>query len=109
MITDKLGSYRAARNRMRMTFEHRQQKALNNRPESSHLPTRRRERIMKRFKSAQMFNASSPPWARLHESGERDLTKTCHALAKLTAPCRLEQALTQTRAQGPLGSRTIDS
>jgi len=31
--------------------EHRQHKGLNNRAENSHPPTRRRERIMKRFKS----------------------------------------------------------
>jgi putative transposase len=32
--------------------EHRQHKGLNHRAENSHQPTRRRERIMKRFKSA---------------------------------------------------------
>jgi putative transposase len=32
--------------------EHRQHKGLKNRAENSHQPTRRRERIMKRFKSA---------------------------------------------------------
>ena len=32
--------------------EHRQYKGLNNRAENSHQPTRRRERQMKRFKSA---------------------------------------------------------
>jgi putative transposase len=31
--------------------EHRQHKGLNNRAENSHQPTRRRERIMKGFKS----------------------------------------------------------
>jgi putative transposase len=31
--------------------EHRPHKGLNNRAENSHQPTRRRERIMKRFKS----------------------------------------------------------
>ncbi len=34
------------------TVTHRQHKGLNNRAENSHQPTRRRERIMKRFKSA---------------------------------------------------------
>ena len=32
--------------------EHRQHKGLNNRAENSHQPTRRRERVMKCFKSA---------------------------------------------------------
>jgi putative transposase len=31
--------------------EHRQHKGVNNRAKNSHQPTRRRERIMKRFKS----------------------------------------------------------
>jgi putative transposase len=52
MVTDKLGSDGAARTGMGMTFEHRQHKGLNNRAENSHLPTLRRKRIMKRFKSA---------------------------------------------------------
>jgi putative transposase len=52
MITDKLRSYGAARAKMGLRVEHRQRKGLNNRAENSHQPTRRRERIMKRFKSA---------------------------------------------------------
>jgi putative transposase len=51
MITDKLKSYGAARKDMGLGIDHRQHKGLNNRAENSHLPTRRRERIMKRFKS----------------------------------------------------------
>jgi putative transposase len=51
IITDKLKSYGAARRAMGLSIEHRQHKGLNNRAENSHLPTRRRERIMKRFKS----------------------------------------------------------
>jgi putative transposase len=52
MVTDKLRSYGAARAKMGLRVEHRQHKGLNNRAENSHQPTRRRERIMKRFKSA---------------------------------------------------------
>jgi putative transposase len=52
MITDKLRSYEAARAKLGLTVEHRQHKGLNNRAENSHQPTRRRERIMKRFKSS---------------------------------------------------------
>jgi len=51
LITDKLRSYGAARKDIGLRVEHRQHKGLNNRAENSHLPTRRRERIMKRFKS----------------------------------------------------------
>src|SRR6186997_2593030 len=52
MITDKLPSYGAARKEIMPGVEHRQHKGLNNRAENSHQPTRRRERQMKRFKSA---------------------------------------------------------
>ena len=52
LITDKLRSYGAARRRVLRSVEHRQSKYLNNRAENSHLPTRQRERAMKRFTSA---------------------------------------------------------
>ena len=52
MITDKLASYGAAKKEITPGIEHRQHKGLNNRAENSHQPTRRRERQMKRFKSA---------------------------------------------------------
>jgi DDE domain len=42
-ITDKLGSYRAAKREVMPGIEHRQHKGLNNRSENSHQPTRRRE------------------------------------------------------------------
>ena len=52
MITDKLASYNAAKADVMPSVEHRRHKGLNNRAENSHQPTRRRERQMKRFKSA---------------------------------------------------------
>src|SRR5829696_8762704 len=52
MITDKLASYAAAKRTVLPGVEHRQHRGLNNRAENSHQPTRRLERIMKRFKSA---------------------------------------------------------
>jgi putative transposase len=51
MITDKLGSYTAARRQVMPAVEHRSHKALNNRAENSHLPLRRRERAMQGFRS----------------------------------------------------------
>ena len=61
MITDKLASYGAAKRAVMPSVEHRKHKGLNNRAETSHQPTRRRERQMKRFKSpgqAQRFLSS---------------------------------------------------
>jgi putative transposase len=51
MITDKLGSYAAARRQIMPDVEHRSHKGLNNRAENSHLPFRRRERVMQGFRS----------------------------------------------------------
>jgi putative transposase len=52
MITDKPASYGAAKREIMPGVEHWQHRGLNNRAENSHQPTRRRERIMKSFKSA---------------------------------------------------------
>ena len=51
MITDKLGSYAAARRQIMPAVEHRSHKGLNNRAENSHLPLGRRERAMQGFRS----------------------------------------------------------
>ncbi|AKI03358.1 transposase (plasmid) [Hoeflea sp. IMCC20628] len=51
MVTDKLRSYGAAKTEIAPGLEHRQHKGLNNRGEASHRHTRRREKIMGRFKS----------------------------------------------------------
>src|SRR6266849_3077088 len=51
VITDKLGSYPPALQRVLMNTEHRRHKRLNNRAENSHRPVRKRERAMQRFKS----------------------------------------------------------
>ena len=52
LISDKLGSYEAAKKEVIPSVEHRKHKRLNNRAENSHQPTRQRERTMRRFKSA---------------------------------------------------------
>ena len=52
IITDKLKSYSAAKAAAMPSVEHLQQKYQNNRAENSHQPTRLRERLMRRFKSA---------------------------------------------------------
>ena len=51
LITDKLRSYGAAKAGIAPRLEHRRHKGLNNRSEASHRHTRRREKIMGRFKS----------------------------------------------------------
>jgi transposase-like protein len=60
LVTDKLRSYGAAKTQLRLSVRHEQGLRKNNRAENSHLPVRRRERKMQRFKSpgsAQRFLA----------------------------------------------------
>ncbi len=52
IITDKLKSYSAAKAEVMPSVEHLQQKYQNNQAENSHQPTRLREKLMRRFKSA---------------------------------------------------------
>jgi putative transposase len=52
LITDKLGSYAAAKADVLPGVEHIQDKGSNNRAGNSHQPTRERERRMRGFKSA---------------------------------------------------------
>ncbi len=51
MVTDKLGSYPAAKAELAPGVEHRRHKGINNAAEASHRHTRRREKVMGRFKS----------------------------------------------------------
>ena len=48
---------------MGLKFEHRQHKGLNNRAENSHQPTRVREKVMRRFKSARQLQ----PFVSVHD------------------------------------------
>jgi transposase-like protein len=60
LVTDRLRSYGAAKTELGLSARHDQGLRKNNRAENSHLPVRRRERKMQRFKSpgsAQRFLA----------------------------------------------------
>ena len=81
MITDKLRSYDAAKRDIIPGVEHRSHKGLNNRAENSHQPTRRRERIMKRFKSPrqlQRFVSIHDPIANLFHFPRNTLSSADH-------------------------------
>lgn len=51
IVTDKLRSYGAARRDVMPAVEQRSHKGLNNRAENSHVPLRKRERMMQGFRS----------------------------------------------------------
>jgi putative transposase len=81
MVTDKLRSYSAAKAELMPGVEHRSHKGLNNRAENSHLPVRRRERRMMRFKSArqcQRFVSTHGPIANLFLLHRKHLTAADH-------------------------------
>jgi len=50
IVTDRLGSYKAAIREMNVANKQETRRWLNNRAENSHLPIRRRERAMQRFR-----------------------------------------------------------
>jgi putative transposase len=88
MITDKLPSYGAAKREVMPGVEHRQHKGLNNRAENSHQPTRRRERQMKRFKSArqaQRFLSAHDQIANLFHLRRDHVTASEHRAARARA------------------------
>ncbi len=53
VITDRFASYRAALRELGATEKQQTGRWLNNRVENSHLPFRRRERAMQRFRRMQ--------------------------------------------------------
>ena len=86
VVTDKLASYVPAIKRVLPTTEHRRHTGLNNPAENSHLPVRKRERTLQRFKSkehAQRFlgpfsavgNCFRPRRHRLSESQYRHVRR----------------------------------
>ncbi len=80
IVTDKLGSYSAARREVMPTVEHVRDKGSNNRAENSHRVTRQRERQMRRFKSAgqmQRFLSAHGPINNVFRVG-RHLMKAKH-------------------------------
>ncbi|MBB3454309.1 transposase-like protein [Rhizobium sp. BK313] len=81
MVTDKLRSYATAKAGLMPSVGHRSHKGLNNRAENSHLPLRRRERRMMRFKSTrqcQRFVSSHGQIANLFLLHRKHLTAADH-------------------------------
>jgi putative transposase len=104
MVTDKLGSDGAARTGMGMTFEHRQHMGLNlmglnNRAENSHLPTRRRKSMMKRFKSARHLER----FVSIHDGVANLHTFPRHAMSSSDDRALLSEAMVAWREIAELG------
>lgn len=98
IITDKLKSYGAAKREILPGVEHRQSRYLNNRCESSHLPTRQRERRMQRFKSsghAQRFLSAYGPIAQ-HFRPRRHLYSAPDYRQEMKKRFQIWQEITET-------------
>ena len=88
LVTDKLGSYGAARRELMPGVAHCQDKRANNRAEVSHQPTRQRERQMRRFKSpghAQRFLSVHGPINNLFRLGRHLLKAAQYRLLRARA------------------------
>ena len=100
LITDKRASYGAAKREVLPSVEHRQSRYLNNRAENSHQPTRKRERVMQRFKSAghaQRFLSAFGP-IREHFCPRRHRLKAWEYRAKRTQRFQVWSQVTGVRA-----------
>jgi putative transposase len=85
IVTDNLGFYGAAQREILPSVEHRQSRYLDNRCEVSRQPTRRRERHMRRFKSArqaQQFLATHTPIHTHFQPRRRHLSASDYRLAR---------------------------
>ncbi len=81
-------SYAAAKRKVLPHTEHRQSRYLNNRAEVSHQPTRRRERQMRRFKSARHAQRFLSAHGRIHNHFQlrrHRLSADQHRIARDTA------------------------
>jgi putative transposase len=102
LITDKLGSYSAAKRELLPDVDHRKSRYLNNRAENSHRPTRRRERQMQRFKSpsqAQCFlSAHAFIYGHFHPRRHRTTARNYRAARALAFKIWTEETCAQNPA-----------
>lgn len=101
IVTVKLRSYAAANRELGLSVEHRQHKGLNNRAENSHQPTRVREKVMRRFKSARQLQrlvsvhgqvSNLFMACRYHRNAERKRTVRTQAFAAWEWTCSARMA-----------------
>jgi transposase-like protein len=93
LVTDKLRSYGAATSEMRLCARHEQGLRQNNRAENSHLPVRRRERKMQRFKSP----GSAQRFLSVHAAVHNTFNVQCHLVSRNTLRALRSEALQNWR------------
>jgi transposase-like protein len=80
LVTDDLRSYGAAVRDLKIESRHQRGRWKNNSVENSHRPTRRRERKMRRFKSA----GSAQKFLSIHAAAYNTLNVQCHLTSAQT-------------------------
>ena len=88
LVTDKLRSYGAAKAELKLTARHEQGRRRNNRAENSHLPVRRRERKMQRFKSP----GSAQRFLSVHGAVHNNFNLQRHLVSRSTLRILREEA-----------------
>ena len=94
LVTDQLRSYAAAKSELRLTAPHEQGLRRNNRAENSHLPVRRRERKMQRFKSP----GSAQRFLSVHAAVHNTFNVQRHLTPRRTLRALREEAFRTWRA-----------
>jgi putative transposase len=99
LVTDKLRSYAAAKSEMRLCARHEQGLRKNNRAENSHLPVRRRERKLQRFKSP----GSAQRFLSVHAAVQNTFNVQRHLTSRRTLRVFREEAFRTWRAATAAG------
>src|ERR1700691_992735 len=94
LVTDKLRSYGAAKTQLGLSGRHEQGLRKNKRAENSHLPVRRRERKMQRFKSP----GSAQRFLSVHAVVQKTFNVQRHLVSRNTLRVLRGEALQNWRA-----------
>ena len=94
LVTDRLRSYGAAKAQLGLSARHEQGLRKNNRAENSHLPVRRRERKMQRFKSP----GSAQRFLSVHAAVQNTFNIQRHLVSRATLRALRGEALQNWRA-----------
>ena len=94
LVTDRLRSYEAAKSQLGLSARHEQGLRKNNRAENSHLPVRRRERKMQRFKSP----GSAQRFLSVHAAVHNTFNVQRHLVSRNTLRALRSEALQNWRA-----------
>ena len=85
IVTDKLRSYRAALKEVGLEARQETRRWLNNRAENSHLPFRRRERAMQRFRQMRTLQRFTAIHSSVTTTSTRTVISTAATFSRKTA------------------------